>query len=192
MKPLLLITSNADKLRDYQAIIKYPIETRSLDLPELQGTPEDIVKEKARVACELTGRACFVDDTSLGFDEWNGLPGPYIKDFLHIMGNEKLANVLLSSTKNHKAVAMTSIGYCAPGKDPVCVQGLMRGTITLPRGDIGFKKGWSEIFVPEGHSRTYAEMPHEERYTCSQRTEAIRKFEKFLENILKKDLKNDQ
>lgn len=183
MKPLLLITGNKDKLRDYTDIVKFPIETQSLDLPELQGTPEEIVKEKAKIACTMTGRACFVDDTSLCFDDWNGLPGPYIKDFLHIMGNKKLAEVLLSSTGNHKATAMTSIGYCKPGKEPVCIQGFMAGTITMPKGDIGFKKGWSEIFIPDGHKRTYAEMPHKERYTCSQRTEAIKKFEGFLESL---------
>ena len=41
---------------------KISIERIALELPELQGEPEDIVKEKARIACKMSGKAVVVED----------------------------------------------------------------------------------------------------------------------------------
>lgn len=178
MKEILFITGNEDKFNEFQRMIKVKLKRKKIDLPELQGTPEEIVKEKAKLACRITKKPCFVDDTSLCFDEWGCLPGPYIKHFLEYMGNHKLAKTIISS-KNSNAKAITSIGYCEPGKEPVCIQGITKGKILTPRGVHGFKNGWDQIFSPDG-KRTYAEMTPEQKDSVSQRSKAIRAFEKFL------------
>jgi inosine triphosphate pyrophosphatase len=58
-----------------------PVATtaRQVDLPELQGEPEDIAREKCRIAAEALQRPVITEDTSLCFNALGGLPGPYIK-----------------------------------------------------------------------------------------------------------------
>lgn len=186
MKEILIITGNDDKFKEYKAVLtSVKLKRRKLDLPELQGSPREIVREKAQLAAKLTGKPCFVDDTCLCFDAWNDLPGPYIKDFIHSMGPRKLAETLIRSSKNHKAKAMASIGYCEPHKKPHSVQGVTEGKIVMPRGTHGFRKGWDQIFNPEGYNKTYAEMEFEEKNKISHRKKAIEAFDEFLKRIIK-------
>jgi inosine triphosphate pyrophosphatase len=181
-KEILFITGNEDKFREFGEIIKaVKLVREKIDLPELQGTPEEIVKEKAKIACQITKKPCFVDDTSLCFNAWGMLPGPYIKHFLEYMGTEKLAQTLLKTSDNISAKAITSIGYCEPNKEPVCIQGITEGKISLPKGNKNFKKGWDSIFIPNGSGKTNGEMEPQEKHIYSQRTKAIRLFEKYLE-----------
>jgi len=48
----------------------------------LQGEPFEIAKEKARLAYEQLKVPVITEDTSLCFNAYKGLPGPYIKWFL--------------------------------------------------------------------------------------------------------------
>ena len=52
---LNFITGNANKLAEVQAILKGVIElkSQSLDLPEIQGTIEEVSKTKCKTAAEL-------------------------------------------------------------------------------------------------------------------------------------------
>ena len=183
MKEILFITGNEHKLREFREIINPSIKLnrKEINLPELQGTPEEIVKEKAKLASKITKQTCIVEDTSLCFDDWGMLPGPYIKDFLRYIGPKKLAILLSKSSKNRKAKAITSIGYCEPGKEPICIQGITPGKITFAKGDKNFKGGWDQIFMPSGSKKTYAQMEPFEKHSYSQRQKAIKLFEKYLE-----------
>ncbi|KAL5067017.1 hypothetical protein RYX36_017904, partial [Vicia faba] len=51
-RPVTFVTGNAKKLEEVRAILgqSIPFQSLKLDLPELQGEPEDISKEKARLA----------------------------------------------------------------------------------------------------------------------------------------------
>ena len=57
-------------------------------VPELQGTTQEIAKEKCRRAAEILQGPCITEDTALCFEAMNGLPGPYIKFFLKELGLE--------------------------------------------------------------------------------------------------------
>jgi inosine triphosphate pyrophosphatase len=185
MKEILFITGNDDKFREFKEILKgFLIKRKKLDLPELQGTPEEIIKEKAKIASQITKKVCFVDDTSLCFDAWGDLPGPYIKHFIDQMGSKKLSETLLKTSKKITAKAITSIGYCEPSKKPVCIQGITKGKISLPKGNKNFKKGWDSIFIPNGSTKTNGQMESFEKHKFSQRKKAIIKFEEFLRNKL--------
>jgi len=50
-----------------------------IDLPEIQGDPEDIAIEKCKIAANIVGGAVLTEDTSLCFNALSGLPGVYIK-----------------------------------------------------------------------------------------------------------------
>ena len=79
------VTGNAKKLEEVRSILggeaDLPIVLTSakVDLPELQGEPDEISREKCRLAAERLGGAVMVEDTSLCFNALGGLPGPYIK-----------------------------------------------------------------------------------------------------------------
>ena len=71
------------------------IEIRQLDidLPELQGNPEDIVRGKLKLALEKAKKLkgpILLEDTSLCFNAYGGLPGAYIKYFLKSIKPEGL------------------------------------------------------------------------------------------------------
>ena len=44
----------------------------------MQGEPEDISREKCRLACEQVSGPVMVEDTSLCFNALGGLPGPCV------------------------------------------------------------------------------------------------------------------
>lgn len=101
-KPLFFVTSNANKLAEVKAILSttgIKLESKSLDITEIQGTMEEISKDKARRAAEkvrsgsairneLYANLCvqvdgpvLVEDTSLCFNALKGLPGAYVYVF---------------------------------------------------------------------------------------------------------------
>lgn len=80
-KTVIFVTGNANKLREVQQILGdfVNVASRKVDLPELQGEPDDIAVEKCRLAAAEVGGACITEDTCLCFNALGGLPGPYIK-----------------------------------------------------------------------------------------------------------------
>jgi inosine triphosphate pyrophosphatase len=88
---IAFVTGNAKKAEEVAAILgsSFPFEVvrMDVDLPELQGTPDHVAADKARVAAQKLRRPVLVEDTSLNFTAWGGnLPGVYIKWFLHDLG----------------------------------------------------------------------------------------------------------
>ena len=83
---IYFITGNANKLKEFSAIIgdigEHELDSKSVDLPEYQGEPEEIALEKCKAALELVKAPVLVEDTSLCYNALHGLPGPYIKWFL--------------------------------------------------------------------------------------------------------------
>ena len=61
------------------------IDSLSIDLDEFQGTSEFIAAKKAKLAASYWENPVLVEDTSLCFNAFGGLPGPYIKEFLGIV-----------------------------------------------------------------------------------------------------------
>lgn len=55
--------------------LPFTLEARAVDLPELQGEPEEIAKEKCRLAAQQVQSAVMTEDTSLCFNAMGGLPG---------------------------------------------------------------------------------------------------------------------
>merc|ERR1712100_500370 len=94
-KTLTFVTGNANKLKEFVKVMgDINVVSHAVDLPELQGEPDDISREKCKLAAEaIQGPVC-VEDTSLCFNALNGLPGPYIKWFLDGIGHEGLNKML--------------------------------------------------------------------------------------------------
>ncbi len=64
------------------------------------------------------------------------------------------------------------LAYLAPGgRPPLFVEGVVRGTLLgSPRGSGGF--GYDPIFVPDGHTKTMAELGEAEKDGLSHRGRA--------------------
>ncbi len=65
--------------------LPFNLISSKIDLPELQGEPEEVSKEKCKLAAEQVKGPVMVEDTSLCYNALGGLPGVYIKVtvFLH-------------------------------------------------------------------------------------------------------------
>ncbi|KAL8795711.1 MAG: hypothetical protein Q9182_007496 [Xanthomendoza sp. 2 TL-2023] len=172
------ITGNGNKLLEVQAILGdiVPLTSRSLDLIEIQGTIEDISKDKCRRAAEMLGGPVLVEDTCLGFTALKGLPGPYIKWFLQALGHDGLTN-LLAAYEDKSAVAICTFAYCeGPGREPLIFEGRVQGKVVAARGPSTF--GWDPIFEYMGE--TYAEMDKVKKNGLSHRYLALAKLKDWL------------
>lgn len=175
VKVVTFVTGNAKKLDEVRRIIgdSLPLQSVKLDLPELQGEPEDISKEKARLASQQINGPVLVEDTCLCFNALKGLPGPYIKWFLEKIGHEGLNNLLVAyEDKSAYAQCIFSLAF-GPDSEPLTFVGRTEGKIVPPRGPPNF--GWDPIFQPDGYTQTYAEMPKEEKNRISHRGKALDK-----------------
>jgi len=64
----------------------FTLVSQKIDLPELQGEPEEVVKEKCKLAADIVKGPVMVEDTSLCFNALGGLPGVYIKvSYIHLV-----------------------------------------------------------------------------------------------------------
>lgn len=177
-------TGNQKKLEEVVAILSSGealpcrVEACSLDLPELQGEPEEIAKEKCRLAAAKTGGAVMVEDTCLCFHAMKGLPGPYIKWFLQKLGHQGLNNMLVGF-EDKSAYAQCTFAYTpGPEYEPIIFVGKTEGCIVPARGPGDF--GWDPIFQPDGFDETYAEMDSEIKNTISHRYRALDGLRKHL------------
>lgn len=192
---ITFVTGNKNKLLEVQRLISsdqgesvpFDLTNTKLDLPELQGSPEDIAREKCKTAANLLQSAVMTEDTSLSFHALNGLPGAYIKWFLDGLGHDGL-NKMLQGFDDNRAYAQTIIAFSSgPGKEVHLFDGRTKGRIVPPRGSLDF--GWDPIFEPLEEEcnnggidtgNTYAEMTKDEKNKISHRSKSFEKFRQFL------------
>lgn len=185
MKDIIFVTGNANKLKEVKLLLDSPdlnLTNEPLDLDELQDTDLiKIAKDKITQAIKLigAGKCVFVEDTALTFDEFNGLPGAYIKWFVKSMGLDKIVQ-MLDSFDNKAAQAITTIAYSDENGQIHVFQGITRGKIVPSRGSLNF--GWDSIFEPcDTPNLTYAELSKEEKNKISHRAKAFEHFKKYLD-----------
>ena len=179
MYPRLFATKNEHKISEANSILNSALEQISIDLFEPQGLHvEEVVSEKSEDAFRKVGEAVLVEDTGLEFAAWNGLPGALIKWFLDTVGNEGILKMLDQET-NREAAAKTAVGFF-DGKKHRVFTGEVSGSISdVARGTDGF--GWDPLFIPEGHSKTFAEMSPDEKNACSMRKRALERMKMELQ-----------
>jgi len=187
---ITFVTGSAKKFEEVKRILgsgpddvkRYELTNQEVKfLPELQGKPMDIARAKCLAAVEKIGGAVITEDTSLCFNALNGLPGPYIKDFLKSCGLDGL-NKIIEAFDDKTGYAQTVVAFCpGPGHDPVMFDGRTTGKIVPPRGPPDF--GWDPIFEPtHGDGKTYAEMSASEKDATSPRSRAFLPLRDYLES----------
>lgn len=176
-KTVTFVTGNKNKLDEVAAILKgcknIELRHQALDLPEYQGSADDVSREKCKEAARRLGSPVITEDTCLCFNAMNGLPGPYVKWFLKELGPEGLYK-MLAGWEDKSGYALCTFAYSETGnpEDPIVLfRGKCEGTITQPRGPRNF--GWDPAFQPNGFDQTYAEMASDVKNTISHRFRAL-------------------
>ncbi len=175
-EPIVFITGNMNKVHWTEKYIHVPMAHKKLDLTEIQSLDvKKVVEHKVKEAYKILGQPVMVEDTSLTFHALGKLPGPFIKYFLEEIGNEGMCRMLKT---NRSATAIVLFGIY-DGKGLHFCEGRLEGTIAdKPRGEGGF--GWDVIFIPQGYTKTYAEMSEKEMFEVSLRRLALEKLKKII------------
>jgi inosine triphosphate pyrophosphatase len=182
---ITFVTGSKKKLEEVIAILgegvtlPCDITNAKLDLPELQGEPEEVAAAKVKLAAEEVGGPALTEDTSLCFNALHGLPGVYVKWFMEKLGNDGLNNIL-TTYPDKTAYAQCIFAYCAgPGCEPITFVGRVAGKIVPARGSMGF--GWDPVFEPEeSGGKTFAEMTQAEKNAISHRGRALAKVKEYF------------
>ncbi|MGH3712885.1 MAG: RdgB/HAM1 family non-canonical purine NTP pyrophosphatase [Micromonosporaceae bacterium] len=188
---LLLASRNAGKLVELRRILdaalgEHAVELVGLgDVPEYPEAPEtgltfaENALAKARDGVKHTGLATVADDSGLAVAVLGGMPGVFSARWSGRHGDDaaNLALVLgqLSDVpdEHREAAFVCAAALVTPDGAEHVVEGRVVGRlIREPRGENGF--GYDPIFVPEGETRTTAEMPSAEKDAISHRGKAFR------------------
>ena len=191
---VLLATRNDAKLAELRRLVGAQgiegLEILGLDdvpefaeAPETGATFEENALAKARDAAAATGLVAIADDSGLAVDALNGMPGVLSARWSGRGGprpERDAANLALvldqmaDVPEERRGAAFVCAAAAAhpDGREIVVVERWPGTLIRLPRGTNGF--GYDPAFVPEGESRTSAELAPEEKDAVSHRARALR------------------
>lgn len=189
---LVFATNNLHKLKELQHMVGNSFELLGLkdigcfdDVPETERTLEGNASLKAFHVYRNYGYNCFADDTGLEVEALAGEPGIYSARYAG-EAKDSGANMdkllqQMDGVENRKARFRTVISLVVGGRE-TCFEGIVDGFILKEkRGKEGF--GYDPIFVPEGYSKTFAEMTPHEKNKISHRARAVQKLVDWLKNI---------
>jgi len=176
---LVIATHNSGKLAEMRDLLSlYGVEATSageLGLPEPEETGTTFRANaliKAAAAAKATNMPAFADDSGLVVDTLNGDPGIYSarwagpeKDFRAAMN--KIQSLLVErgakAPEQRRGRFVSALCVAWPDGHVEEFEATVDGTIVWPpRGTLGF--GYDPLFKPDGHDRTFGEMPSEEKH----------------------------
>lgn len=189
MKQLVFATNNAHKLDEVRKILGHEFDILSMeqigcrdDIAETASTFEGNALIKARYIYEKYGYDCFADDSGLEIDALGGAPGVYSARYAgEAHDSEKnMAKVLsqLQGVANRKARFRTVVALIRKGQEYTFEGEIPGRIIDERRGEKGF--GYDPIFVPDGETKTFAEMDEALKNSISHRARAVKKLVEFL------------
>jgi len=203
-REVLLATRNDAKLAELRRIVAAlgleEVRIVGLDevepfeeAPETGATFADNALAKARDAATATGLLAVADDSGLAVDALNGMPGVLSARWSGHGGNRvdkdarNLALVLdqladVPEERRGAAFVCAAAAAHPDGREVVVTERWPGRLVRSPRGLNGF--GYDPAFVPEGESRTSAEMAPEEKDAVSHRARAFRALAPELASLL--------
>ncbi|MBZ9714075.1 RdgB/HAM1 family non-canonical purine NTP pyrophosphatase [Deinococcus multiflagellatus] len=177
---VMLATGNAGKVREIQEALSGLNWTLSsvsgLPLPEETGrTYEDNAALKACFVAHMTAMPALADDSGLEVEALGGEPGVYSARYGNWNSDVERNVYLLDKLRgqaNRRAKFVSVVILAHPDGHVETYRGELHGTLLEgPRGDGGF--GYDPLFVPDGHTRTLAEMTVPEKRAISHRGQAL-------------------
>jgi XTP/dITP diphosphohydrolase len=185
---LVIATHNPGKLREMRELLApygvAAVSAEELALPEPEETGTTFranARIKAVAAAMASGLPAFADDSGLTVDALGGEPGIYSARWA---GPEKDFGVAMQKVED----ALRARGAHAPSQrqahfvSALCVawpdghveefEATVDGSLVWPpRGDLGF--GYDPMFLPDGHARTFGEMPANEKHGLPPRGKGL-------------------
>jgi XTP/dITP diphosphohydrolase len=189
MEKLIFATNNRNKVTEIRNVLGNLFDIITLeeagiliDIPEPHDTLEANATEKSSTIYKLTQKNCFSEDTGLEVKALNGEPGVksarYAGEDRAFDANIKKLLLNLEGIENRKAHFRTVISLILSEKE-YQFEGICEGEIIKEqRGTNGF--GYDPIFIPEGSTKTFAEMDMNEKNQFSHRKKAMNKLIEFL------------
>jgi XTP/dITP diphosphohydrolase len=189
MKELVFATNNQHKLEEIRAIAGDHIRILSLsdigytaDIVEDASTIEGNASLKSSFIWKKFGIDCFADDTGLEIEALGGRPGVksarYAGEDCNPENNIRKVLVELQGIQDRRARFKTVISLFTGGVEHL-FEGTVEGVILEEkRGKEGF--GYDPVFLPDGYTLTFAQMPADEKNMISHRGRAVQKLIGFL------------
>ena len=203
-RDVLLATRNDAKLAELRRIVAAlgleEVRIVGLDevepfeeAPETGATFAENALAKARDAAGATGLLAVADDSGLAVDALNGMPGVLSARWSGSHGERRdkdaanLALVLdqmadVPEERRGAAFVCAAAAAHPDGREVVVTERWPGRLVRSPRGLNGF--GYDPAFVPEGESRTSAEMSPDEKDAVSHRARAFRALAPELTSLL--------
>ncbi len=186
---VLVASRNAKKLNELRRILAEAgvdgLEIVGLDevppfpeAPETGATFEENALAKARDGAAATGLPCVADDSGLAVDALNGMPGVLSARWSGGHGDDAANNRLLLAQisdvpdERRGARFVSACALVADGREVIAVGEWPGRILREPVGDNGF--GYDPLFVPEGDTRTSAQLDPAEKDAASHRGRALR------------------
>jgi XTP/dITP diphosphohydrolase len=182
---LLLATRNDHKLREFARLLR----TVQLD-PLPDGLPSPVEDGdtyaanaliKARAAAKAAGRAAIADDSGIEAEALSGAPGVRTARYAgdDATDHENLAKLAREAPAGTRLRYVCVIAHVDEHGTEHLFEGTSAGTVApAPAGSGGF--GYDPLFVPDGETRTMAELSDAEKDAISHRGRAARAFEEWL------------
>ena len=187
---IVLATRNRDKIDEICALLEEsPVRVLSLDsfpdapeVVETEPTLKGNARKKAETIFLYTGRPSLADDTGLEVASLGNRPGVFSARYAgpeeNSAANRRKLIAELENYEDRSARFRTIVAFV----DRTGVryfEGVCSGIIGFEdRGERGF--GYDALFIPNGHSQTFAEFSPESKNEISHRGMAIRKFVSFI------------
>jgi len=200
MSEIWIGTTNKGKLSELRMLFEKHLSTHTVkslsDLPSYVQPPEngqtflDNARIKARsLKAMRPGVWVMAEDSGLEVDVLNKLPGihsaryagPKASDSENVSKLNKMIQLKSASGTNRKARFYCSLVAFDPAGTEYVFDGEMTGTIAkVPAGQLGF--GYDPVFIPEGETKTLAELGPGFKNTRSHRSvAALKLIEKIKE-----------
>jgi XTP/dITP diphosphohydrolase len=189
MHTLIFATNNRNKVAEIQSLVGpnftiIPLKEAGIDIdiPEPHDQLEANALEKAMTIFNMTNQNCFSEDTGLEILALDGAPGVksarYAGENSNPQANIDLVLSKMTGVENRTAQFRTVI--CLIWENQTYYfEGICKGQIlNNMQGENGF--GYDPIFVPDGASKSFANMTMEEKNTYSHRKKAVTQLFEFL------------
>lgn len=188
---IVLASHNPGKLREIGDLLALHgievVSAGSLGLcepAETESTFAGNARIKANFASSSSGLPALSDDSGLMVAGLGGAPGVYTADWAETASGRDFSKAMRRVWEElneaevpepwHASFHCTLCLAWPDGHDEI-YPGEVRGSLAWPtRGEQGF--GFDPMFIPNGHTRTFGEMPYAEKAPISHRAEAFAKF----------------
>jgi XTP/dITP diphosphohydrolase len=194
MEKIIFATKNRGKIKevkeifsdaDYE-ILAMPDLDNNMEVEESAETFEGNAKLKAKEVYAKFKIPVMADDSGIAVEQLEGKPGVYSARYAGENATDLENNLkLIRGLKNHPNPHLAKyvcVAVYFDGADFIVGYGEVKGKITdMPKGSNGF--GYDPYFVPDGYSKTMAELPPEEKNSISHRGKAFNQLKekiKFL------------